>query len=45
MCKKLPVIPVKRVVDTKRIIGKKGGPRRLLTLPPPQKKCSITNPK
>jgi hypothetical protein len=28
MCKELPVIPVKRVVDTKRIIGKNGGPSR-----------------
>jgi hypothetical protein len=25
MCKEMPVIPVNRVVDTKRISGKKGG--------------------
>jgi hypothetical protein len=28
MCKEMPVIPVNRVVDTKRIIGKNGWPRR-----------------
>jgi hypothetical protein len=28
MCKEMPVIPVNRAVDTKRIIGKNGGPRR-----------------
>jgi hypothetical protein len=29
MCKEMPVIPVDRVVDKKRIIGNKnGGPRR-----------------
>jgi hypothetical protein len=28
MCKELPVIPVYKVVDLKRIIGKNGGPRR-----------------
>jgi hypothetical protein len=28
MCKELPVIPVNKVVDQKRIIGKNGGPRR-----------------
>jgi hypothetical protein len=28
MCKEVPVIPVNRVVDPKRIIGKNGGPRR-----------------
>jgi hypothetical protein len=28
MCKELPVIPVNKVVDPKRIIGKNGGPRR-----------------
>jgi hypothetical protein len=28
MCKEMPVIPVDRVVDTKRILGKNGGPRR-----------------
>jgi hypothetical protein len=28
MCKEMPVIPVSRVVDAKRIIGKNGGPRR-----------------
>jgi hypothetical protein len=27
MCKEMPVIPVNRVVDTNRIIGKNGGPR------------------
>jgi hypothetical protein len=27
-CKEMPVIPVSRVVDPKRIIGKNGGPRR-----------------
>jgi hypothetical protein len=28
MCKEMPVIPVNRAVDNKRIIGKNGGPRR-----------------
>jgi hypothetical protein len=28
MCKEMPVIPVNRVVDEERIIGKKWGPRR-----------------
>jgi hypothetical protein len=28
MCKEMPVIPVDRVVDTKIIFRKKGGPRR-----------------
>jgi hypothetical protein len=28
MSKEMPVIPVDRVVDTKRISGKNGGPRR-----------------
>jgi hypothetical protein len=28
MCKKMPVIPVKRVVDKKRKIRKNGRPRR-----------------
>jgi hypothetical protein len=28
MHKEMPVIPVNRVVDTKRIIGKNRGPRR-----------------
>jgi hypothetical protein len=28
MCKEMPVIPVIKVVDPKRIIGKNGGPRR-----------------
>jgi hypothetical protein len=28
MCKEIPAIPVNRVVDPKRIIGKNGGPRR-----------------
>jgi hypothetical protein len=28
MCREMPVIPVKRVVDPKRIIRKNGGPRR-----------------
>jgi hypothetical protein len=28
MCKELPVTPVNRVVDKKRIIGKNGEPRR-----------------
>jgi hypothetical protein len=27
MCKELPVIPVNKMVDPKRIIGKNGGPR------------------
>jgi hypothetical protein len=44
MCREMPVIPVIKVVDPKRTIGKNGGPRRrrnkgLLT-PPPQKKTS-----
>jgi hypothetical protein len=28
LCKEMPVIPVNKVVDPKRIIGKNGGPRR-----------------
>jgi hypothetical protein len=28
MCKEMPVIPVNRVVEKKRIIRKNGGPRR-----------------
>jgi hypothetical protein len=28
MCKEMPIIPVSRVADPKRIIGKNGGPRR-----------------
>jgi hypothetical protein len=28
MCKEMPVIPVNKVADPKRIIGKNGGPRR-----------------
>jgi hypothetical protein len=28
MCKEMPVIPVERVVDKKRILIKTGGPRR-----------------
>jgi hypothetical protein len=28
MCKEMPVIPVNKVVDPKRIFGKNGGPRR-----------------
>jgi hypothetical protein len=28
MCKEMPVIPVNKVVNSKRIIGKNGGPRR-----------------
>jgi hypothetical protein len=28
MCKEMPVIPVNKVVDLKRIIEKYGGPRR-----------------
>jgi hypothetical protein len=28
MCKEMPVNPYDRVVDTKRIIGKYGGPSR-----------------
>jgi hypothetical protein len=28
MCKEMPVIPVNKVVDLKRIIGKNGVPRR-----------------
>jgi hypothetical protein len=28
MCKEMPVIPVNRVVDKKRIIGENGGLRR-----------------
>jgi hypothetical protein len=28
MCKEMPVIPVNRVVDTKIIIERNGGPRR-----------------
>jgi hypothetical protein len=41
MCKEMPVIPVDRMVDKKRIIGKMEGPRwRRGTrgCPPPKKK-------
>jgi hypothetical protein len=44
MCKEMPVIPNNRVVDTKRITGKIGGPRRQRgtrghdTHPPTQKR-------
>jgi hypothetical protein len=37
----MPVIPVNRVVDKKRINGKNGGPRRReqgVAAPPPKKK-------
>jgi hypothetical protein len=34
MCKEMQVIPVNRVVDTKRIIGKNGGPRRRKPMTP-----------
>jgi hypothetical protein len=47
MCKEMPVIPVNRVVNAKRIIGKKWRAKEeekhkgLLTpFPPPQKKSS-----
>jgi hypothetical protein len=33
MCKEMPVIPVNKVVDPKRIIGKNGGPRRRRGIP------------
>jgi hypothetical protein len=42
MCKEMPVIPVDRVVDTKRIIVKNGGPTRKRDKrgpTPHQKKC------
>jgi hypothetical protein len=41
MCKEMPVIPVNKAVDRKRIIGKNGGPRRrkgTRGADPPQKK-------
>jgi hypothetical protein len=31
MCKEMPVIPVNRMVEKKRIIEKNGGPRRRTT--------------
>jgi hypothetical protein len=34
MCKEMPVIPVNKVVDQKRIIGKNEGPRRRKGTPP-----------
>jgi hypothetical protein len=37
MCKEMPVIPVNKVVDPKRIIEKNGGPRRRSLTPPPKK--------
>jgi hypothetical protein len=41
MCKEMPVIPVNRVVDPKRIIGKmedqRGGEAQGAADPPPQK--------
>jgi hypothetical protein len=41
MCKEMPVNPVNRVVEKKRIIRKNGGPRRRrgigVTDPPPKK--------
>jgi hypothetical protein len=41
MCKEMPVIPVNKVVDTKRIIGKmeQGGKRQKGSLT--KKKCSF----
>jgi hypothetical protein len=41
MCKEMPVIPVNRVVETKRIIGKmegREGEVQGVADPPPQKK-------
>jgi hypothetical protein len=47
MCKEMPVIPVNKVVDPRRIIGKNEGPRRRKgtrgCLPPPPKKKNITS--
>jgi hypothetical protein len=45
MCKEMPVIPVNRVVDPKRIIGKKGrggGEAQGVADPPPPTKKSFT---
>jgi hypothetical protein len=38
MCNELPVIPVNKVVDPKRIIGKRRAKEEELTPPPPKKK-------
>jgi hypothetical protein len=42
MCKEMPVIPVNKVVDPKRTIGKMegqgGGEAQGVAVPPPQKK-------
>jgi hypothetical protein len=47
MCKEMSVIPVNKVVDPKRIIGKNGGPRRRRgtrgCCPPPKKKKEKKN--
>jgi hypothetical protein len=48
MCKEMPVIPVNRAVDKKRIIGKKWRAEEVerhkgvLTPPPQKKKESVT---
>jgi hypothetical protein len=46
MCKEMLVIPVNKVVDPKRIIGKNGGPRRRKATrgrcPPPPKKSIVS---
>jgi hypothetical protein len=50
MCKEMPVIPLDRVVDPKRITGKHGGPmgrrhKGLLTpIPEPKKEVAILGP-
>jgi hypothetical protein len=44
MCKEMPVIPVNRVVDPKRIIGmegREGGEAQGVADPPPKKKCLL----
>jgi hypothetical protein len=44
MCKEIPVIPVTRVVDPKRIIGKNGGPRTRRGVTDPAKKTCTYEP-
>jgi hypothetical protein len=41
MCKKMVVIPINRVVDKKRIIGKNGGPRKRSVTQKQQKMSAI----
>jgi hypothetical protein len=43
MCKKMVVIPINRVVDKKRIIGKNGGPRKRRGIADPKTTKNVRN--